>query len=529
MSLFKNISKLTKLSSPLLRVRNYHEKVLDHYNAPRNVGSLDKKSEDVGTGLVGAPACGDVMKLQILVDDATGEIKDVKFKTFGCGSAIASSSLVTEKIKGLSVWDAMKITNVDIAKELSLPPVKLHCSMLAEDAIKSAVNDWQSKRTSRRAEAIATATQNSFEIMQDQEVLQSAGYKGGAAEMQGALDKVFAKYEIPMGLLNKLLELQTYSAMVFLVDDSGSMGSRTDSMDPVTRQPMTRWQETRFRLLEMMEILAHIPCPPINVRFLNRTMELRLVHGEAQSPEQFLHYAAQEINRVFQASPSGTTPYVQSELRGTPDGGPTAIRKIEQLVTTRANPHDNPITFLSCTDQDADVEWMKSLEEVASYCSEVDDYQDEKQEVLKDQGGGLPYTKGFYLISALVSAMNPTDLDSMDESVPFTKAMLDNLLGMVYPEPDFRSYFDQFCLAQQRRAVEDAADQVKKGIDWKPYYSQFLSAPTHADMEVVKVFKHNLLVASGKRPPGAVPEAVVWQAQANHHETLCDGESAIRK
>ncbi len=101
---------------------------MDHYNAPRNVGSLNKNSEDVGTGLVGAPACGDVMKLQILVDDETGEIKDVKFKTFGCGSAIASSSLVTEKIKGLSVWDAMKITNVDIAKELSLPPVKLHCS-----------------------------------------------------------------------------------------------------------------------------------------------------------------------------------------------------------------------------------------------------------------------------------------------------------------------------------------------------------------------------------------------------------------
>jgi nitrogen fixation NifU-like protein len=102
--------------------------VLDHYNKPRNVGSLDKKSNQVGTGLVGAPACGDVMRLQILVDDETGQIKDVKFKTFGCGSAIASSSLVTEKIRGMTVWDAMKVTNVEIAKELSLPPVKLHCS-----------------------------------------------------------------------------------------------------------------------------------------------------------------------------------------------------------------------------------------------------------------------------------------------------------------------------------------------------------------------------------------------------------------
>ncbi|TPX47581.1 hypothetical protein SeMB42_g02101 [Synchytrium endobioticum] len=129
--------------------RSYHETVIDHYENPRNVGSLPKNNINVGTGLVGAPACGDVMKLQILVDDATGEIKEVKFKTFGCGSAIASSSLVTEKIKGLKVWDATKIKNTEIAKELALPPVKLHCSMLAEDAIKSAVKDWESKRASR--------------------------------------------------------------------------------------------------------------------------------------------------------------------------------------------------------------------------------------------------------------------------------------------------------------------------------------------------------------------------------------------
>lgn len=126
--------------------RLYHEKVIDHYTNPRNVGSLNKNSEDVGTGLVGAPACGDVMRLQIKVDDETGIIKDVKFKTFGCGSAIASSSYVTELVKGKSLDEAMKIKNTAIAKELSLPPVKLHCSMLAEDAIKSAVKDYRSKR-----------------------------------------------------------------------------------------------------------------------------------------------------------------------------------------------------------------------------------------------------------------------------------------------------------------------------------------------------------------------------------------------
>jgi len=113
------------------------------------VGSLPKSDPNVGTGLVGAPACGDVMKLQIKVDEKTGVITDVKFKTFGCGSAIASSSLATEKIKGLKYWEAKEIKNTDIAKELSLPPVKLHCSMLAEDAIKKAITDWEQKRSNK--------------------------------------------------------------------------------------------------------------------------------------------------------------------------------------------------------------------------------------------------------------------------------------------------------------------------------------------------------------------------------------------
>ncbi|CAG5867439.1 unnamed protein product [Menidia menidia] len=131
----------------------YHEKVVDHYENPRNVGSLDKTSKNVGTGLVGAPACGDVMKLQIEVDDQ-GKIVDAKFKTFGCGSAIASSSLATEWVKGKSLDEAVKIKNTDIAKELSLPPVKLHCSMLAEDAIKAALADYRLKQDDSQQEAV---------------------------------------------------------------------------------------------------------------------------------------------------------------------------------------------------------------------------------------------------------------------------------------------------------------------------------------------------------------------------------------
>lgn len=123
----------------------YSEKVIDHYSNPKNVGTLDKSSKNVGTGLVGAPECGDVMRLQIEVDEETGIIKDAKFKTFGCGSAIASSSLATEWLKGKTVDEAINIDNMDIVEELNLPPVKIHCSVLAEDAIKSAINDYRTK------------------------------------------------------------------------------------------------------------------------------------------------------------------------------------------------------------------------------------------------------------------------------------------------------------------------------------------------------------------------------------------------
>jgi nitrogen fixation NifU-like protein len=123
----------------------YSDKVIDHYNNPRNVGALPKEDPNVGTGLVGAPECGDVMKLQIKVNEESGVIEDAKFKTFGCGSAIASSSLATEWVKGKTLAEALSIKNTDIVKELSLPPVKIHCSVLAEDAIKAAITDWKKK------------------------------------------------------------------------------------------------------------------------------------------------------------------------------------------------------------------------------------------------------------------------------------------------------------------------------------------------------------------------------------------------
>jgi Fe-S cluster assembly scaffold IscU len=144
----RSVPAVSATSSPVAAPgarRSYHDKVIDHYSRPRNVGSMNKKDQDVGTGLVGAPACGDVVKLQIRVDPDTNVISDVKFKTFGCGSAIASSSYLTELVRGMSLEKANAIKNTEIAKELCLPPVKLHCSMLAEDAIKSAISDYYTK------------------------------------------------------------------------------------------------------------------------------------------------------------------------------------------------------------------------------------------------------------------------------------------------------------------------------------------------------------------------------------------------
>jgi nitrogen fixation NifU-like protein len=136
---------------------SYSDKVIDHYNNPRNVGSMDKKDSDVGTGLVGAPECGDVMKLQIKVNPQTNIIEDAKFKTFGCGSAIASSSLATEWVKGKTIDEALAIKNTEIVKELALPPVKIHCSVLAEDAIRAAIGDWKKKQEAVKPVAVQAA------------------------------------------------------------------------------------------------------------------------------------------------------------------------------------------------------------------------------------------------------------------------------------------------------------------------------------------------------------------------------------
>merc|ERR1712137_1411077 len=255
-----------------------------------------------------------------------------------------------------------------------------------------------------------------------------------------------------------------------------------------TRRSNTRWEEAHQRLKEMIEILAYVPFNQIGIEFLNRKDRITLKRN-GQSPEDFLQGAIQQIDAQFARGPSGTTPALEklqeSFLRGQgvaisryffgdglPNGGQRAINEIVRIVKNRQEPAQNPVTFLSCTNEDEAVEWMKDCEEVAPYCSESDDFMDESAEVLRDQGAALPYSKGFHLICQLVAAMNPDDLDAMDESVPFTKATLDNLLGVQGNEESYRHYFDLYVQAQRKRKIEGPTDQIKKNMRWN--YQEFL-------------------------------------------------------
>jgi hypothetical protein len=232
--------------------------------------------------------------------------------------------------------------------------------------------------------------------------------------------------------------LSEFQSLEFIVDDSGSMMCQSDTINPVTRQPNTRWQEAHIRLKEMVEILAYVPFQQIGVEFLNRKDRISLARN-GRAPKAFLQEAYAQIDAVFSRQPSGTTPYLEkiqeSFLRGQgasiaryffgdglPNGGHRAIKEIVNIIKNRADPAGNPVTFLSCTNEDEQVEWMKDAEEIAQYCSESDDYDDESREVLGDQGVALPYTRGFWLICQLVAAMNPDDLVStqlMSEMIIF--------------------------------------------------------------------------------------------------------------
>lgn len=301
-----------------------------------------------------------------------------------------------------------------------------------------------------------------------------------------SLCNLFVKFEIPRGMVFKLLSLSGFR-LHFIIDDSGSMTYDSDALDDRGKR-MTRWKEVHSRLLKMFEVLQWIPAQGILMTFMNRPDVIEFLDIRSYSNQTFLDDAVSKINAVFHRGPSGSTPTLQT-LRaafqragdsptafylftdGVPNGGPSAVA---QLVQTRANPHKFPLTFCSCTDQDSEAEWMKEVEEKALACAELDDYLSEKREVEKDQGKAFPYSWGMWLICNLCAALHPDDLDALDENVPLTKACFDNLLGYITDASEYDAYFSHH------------------KAKWWQYKSEFCTARCAGDISAVKTYRSSL-------------------------------------
>jgi len=355
---------------------------------------------------------------------------------------------------------------------------------------------------------LAESTNATIEMMQEPEISIEAGMS--PETMVDELGAILNKYEAPMGLMNKLMMLSEFQVLEFMIDDSGSMTLISDTVDSYGT-PQTRWAEAHKRLKEMIEVLAYVPFNQIEIVFLNRSDRVSLTRG-GRDPKSFLMDAHRRIDAAFVRSASGTTPALEKIRNslganpnmsiarwffgdGVPNGGEMAQKEITRMLVQRPNPESNPMTFISCTNEDIQVEWMKDAEEVAPYCSESDDFRDEANEVLRDQGAALPFSKGFHLIGQLVAAMNPDDLDAMDESCPFTKATLDNLLGIQHDEQSYRHYFNCFLEAQKKRRGEGPSDRLKKNAKWN--YNDFLQAPLARHIPAVQDFKAKLSQLGG--------------------------------
>ena len=382
-------------------------------------------------------------------------------------------------------------------------------AMLNADTALPVVTSVAEQQRQLVGTATTASVAASVEMLQDPDIAKQVG--ADPQQILAKLGQVFSKYEIPVGLLNKLMGLSEFEIIEMIVDDSGSMNAPTDAVDPRTNKPLTRWQEVFQRLTQMFETVAFVPCPPIIVRFLNRATTIDARHAPGEAPEVFLQRTMGQVSQAFAQPPAGTTPAAerigeslgryrgQAVLRyffgdGVPNGGAQAAMKITQMLIHRPDPHRNPFTFLSCTNEDAAVEWMKECEEAAPFCAEFDDYADEAGEVLKDQGKAFPYTFGMHLVGQLVAAFNPNDLDAMDESAPFTKATLDNLQGWQCSVQEYDYYFNSFLEAQGRQPTQTPVDQFKKGYlnVWKQNIDAFRSAAQAKDIPAVQQFHHQL-------------------------------------
>lgn len=356
--------------------------------------------------------------------------------------------------------------------------------------------------------SVCAATQHvAQQVLQQQHT--PVGLTSGDAWMT-QLNHLFAKYEVPAGLLGKLLRVAEYQGMCFVLDDSGSMNTSIGAH-------VTRWDELRSRILQILEVLSCLPCPPIVISFLNRPALLNFNREQGESPQRFFDRMASILNAAMSHQPAGTTPFferIQQQFKrnaayktmyyfagdGQPNGGEGAIAAITKLVQTRSNPKSNPVTFFSCSENDADVEWMKTCEECSPFCSEVDDYQSEFKEVLTDQGTAMPYPYGTYLVSAIVGATDPEMLDAMDEGAPFTLSSLSELLGYDLPQPEYQFYFNEFLRAQAQQAPKrqrsnDKTDKIKLEYSkkWPQLYSHFVSARQSSEIPVVAEYRQKLI------------------------------------
>jgi hypothetical protein len=331
-----------------------------------------------------------------------------------------------------------------------------------------------------------------------------------ASSGNGGIEQLYqrmAKYEIPVGMLSKLLEVRQFDLIEIIVDDSYSMTLLTDAKGP-RGDFMNRWWEAKYRISQMIELLAFVISPPISVRFLNRPTVLLLQREAHETPQAYIDRSETLLINEFYKDPSGTTPALEAISRslksrpdqavlryfmgdGVPNGGQVECRKIEALLMHRNSPEKNPFTFMSCTGNDRDVEWMKQCEEVAPYCAEFDDYGDESREILKDQGEAFPYSYGLHLVAQIVAAFNPHDLDAMDESVPFTKQTLDNLLGYQTSPEEYKYYFDKFVVSQHKLPQESY--QRRNFVARLPsLYKQFESAASALDIPAAVQYKASL-------------------------------------
>jgi len=325
------------------------------------------------------------------------------------------------------------------------------------------------------ASAVQTAmvipkdTQDAINEVSETSFLQKFKCREGINEDEiiDRLSFLFSQYEVPIGLLSKLLALTDYKLNIIL-DDSGSMNSPTDSTigqagafmtsaifsNSNKKDYMTRWQEQEDRLHIMIDFLGCIPTGTVKISFLNRPTKIILEHNEI-NPDEWINQAHKKLREACIKPPSGTTPtyevlkeafenakgntmhYLFTD--GVPNGGP---EKVAKLIMERRNPKENPVTLVSCTNVDEECEWMKQIEENGPFVSETDDFNDERDEVIHDQGPAFPYTKGLWLLCLIVGAINPYDLDALDDSRPLSKFTLDNIFGRCISKEEYRKYWN---------------------------------------------------------------------------------------